>query len=148
MDKDKLSKYRSEVIEKSINIEWIINAIISQHYFKRVILPFVLEVLYDEYFSFALRRNILKKIIKDINNQKVEDLNRLNSVRNYFAHCNQEIFEASDKTKERGKIIDPRHIERGIDFESLYSEFIEKEKGVTEYLAKLFQDLGGVLEKE
>ena len=75
IDKDKLSKYRSEVIEKSINIEWIINAIISQHYLKRVILPFVLEVLYDEYFSFALRRNILKKIIKDIDSQKVEDLN-------------------------------------------------------------------------
>jgi len=148
IDKDKLSKYRSEVIEKSINIEWIINAIISQHYLKRVILPFVLEVLYDEYFSFALRRNILKKIIKDIDSQKVEDLNRLNTIRNYFAHCNQEIFEASDKTKKRGKIIDPRHIEREIDFESLYSEFTEKEKGVVEYLAKLFQDLGGVLEKE
>ena len=148
IDKDKLSKYRSEVIEKSINIEWIINAIISQHYLKRVILPFVLEVLYDEYFSFALRRNILKKIIKDIDSQKVEDLNRLNTIRNYFAHCNQEIFEASDKTKKRGKIIDPRYIEREIDFESLYSEFTEKEKGVVEYLAKLFQDLGGVLEKE
>ena len=60
----------------------------------------------------------------------------------------EEFFEASDKTKKLGKIIDPRHIERGVDFESLYSEFIEKEKGVTEYLVKLFQDLGGVLEKE
>ena len=146
MDKDELSKYRAEVIEKSINIEWIINAIISQHYFKQVRLPCLLEVLYDEYFSFALRRNILKKIIKDIDSQKIQDLNRLNTIRNYFAHCNQEIIKGTDK-KQKGKIIDPRHIEREINFESLYSEFIEKEKGVTEYLVKLFQDLGGVLEK-
>ena len=83
MDEEKLSRYRSEVIERFINIEWIINAIISQHYFKRVLLPFVLEVLYDEYFSFALKRRVLEKIIKTIDNQKVQDLNRLNTIRNY-----------------------------------------------------------------
>ena len=148
MDKDKVSEYRSEVLEKFINIEWIINAIISHHYFKRLMKSFVLEVLYDEYFSFALKRRILEKIIKNVDKQKVEDLNRLNTIRNYFAHCNQEIFEASDKMKERGKIIDPRDIEREINFESLYSEFIEKENRVIEYLVKLFQDLGGTLEKE
>ena len=151
MDKETISKYRAEVIEKSINIECIINAIISQHYLHKVMKNFYLEVLYDEYFTFALKRRILEKIIikkKKPNSQKIQALNRLNTIRNYFAHCNQEIFEASDKTKKWGKIIDPRRIEREIDFESLYSEFVEKEKGVTEYLAKLFQDLGGVLEKE
>ncbi len=60
MDKDKLSKYRADVIERFINVEWIINAIICQHYFKRVSMPFLLEVLYDEYFSFALKRRILE----------------------------------------------------------------------------------------
>ena len=147
MDKDKVSKYRAEVIEKFINIEWIINAIISQHYLKRVTMPFLLEVLYDEYFSFALKRRILEKIIKNIDKQKVEDLNRLNTIRNYFAHCNQEIIEGTDKT-QKGKIIDPRNIERELNFESLYFEFIEKENKVTVYLAKLYQDLGGILEKE
>ena len=150
MDKDTLSRYRSEVIERFINIEWLINAIISQHYFKRVILPFVLEVLYDTSFSFALRRNILKKIVKDIDSKKAEDLNRLNNIRNYFAHCGQEIFEGSDipdKT-QKGKIIDPKNIKREINFESLYVDFMQIAGGVEEYLAKLFQDLGGVLEKE
>ena len=147
MDKDKLSKYRSEVIEKFINIEWIINAIISQNYFKRVVRSFVLEVLYDEYFSFGLKRRILEKIIKDIDKQKVQDLNRLNTIRNYFAHCNQEIIEGSDKTK-KGKIIDPKNIERELNFESLYSEFVGKEGDVAKYLFKLFQDLGGMAEKE
>lgn len=56
MDKDEISKCRAEVIERFINIEWIINAIISQHYLKRVVVSFILEVLYDEYFSFALKR--------------------------------------------------------------------------------------------
>ena len=148
MDKDELSKYRAEVIERFINIEWIINGIISQNYFKRVIYSFVLEVLYDPSFSFALRRNILIKIVKDIDNQKVDELNRLNNIRNYFAHCNQEIFEASDKEKERGKIIDPKNIEKEINFESLYSEFIQKANGVEEYLFKLFIDLGGKALKE
>ena len=46
--------------ERFINIETMINAIISQHYFKKVPLNFYLEVLYDEYFSFALRRRILE----------------------------------------------------------------------------------------
>ena len=147
MDKDKLSKYRAEVIERFINIEWIINAIISQHYFKRVLLPFVLEVLYDEYFSFALKRRILEKIIKNIDNQKVQDLNRLNTIRNYFAHCNQEIIEGLDKT-QKGKIIDPRNIEKEINFEGLYSEFIQKAGNVEEYLFKLYKDLGGLAEKE
>ena len=118
MDNEILSKYRAEVIDKFINIEKIINAIISQHYFKRVVLPFYLEVLYDEYFSFALKRRILEKIIKNINKQKVDDLNRLNTIRNYFAHCDLKIFKASDKEKKYGKIVDPRNIEKEIDFES------------------------------
>ena len=150
MDNETLSKYRAEVIERFINIEWIINAIISQHYFKRVILPFLLEVLYDEYFSFALKRRVLEKIIKNIDSKKVQDLNRLNTIRNYFAHCNQEIFEGPGKPDkiQRGKVIDPRDIKKEIDFESLYSEFMQKVTGVEEYLFKLYQDLGGIAKKE
>ena len=75
IDKDVLSKYRAEVIERFINMEWLINAIICQHYFKRVLMPFLLEVLYDEYFSFALKRRILEKIINNIDGQKVQELN-------------------------------------------------------------------------
>jgi len=52
--------YRAEVIEKFINIETLINAIICQHYFHKLIMPFYLEVLYDEKFNFYLRRNILE----------------------------------------------------------------------------------------
>src|SRR5215204_2008170 len=57
-----ISTIRSAVIEKSINLEWMMNAIISQHYFGAVKKSFILEVLYDEYCSFALKRRILMKI--------------------------------------------------------------------------------------
>ena len=146
MDKETLSKYRAEVIERFINIETLIDAIICQHYFKRMLISFYLEVLYDEYFSFGLKRRILEKIVKDdIDNKKVQELNRLNTIRNYFAHYNQEIFKVSDREKKDGKIVDPRDVEKGIDFEKLYTEFINKAGGVEEYLAKVYQDLGGVL---
>jgi hypothetical protein len=144
MDQDTLSKYRAEVIERFINVEWIINAIISQYYFKKVIMPFLLEVLYDEYFSFALKRRILEKIIKNIEKQKIQELNRLNTIRNYFAHCNQEIIQGTD-LKQQGKVVDPRDIEKEVDFESLHSEFMKIVGGVEEYLAMLFKVLGGIL---
>ncbi len=149
MDSDSLSKYRSEVIERFINIETMINAIISQHYFKKVLKNFYLEVLYDEYFTFGLKRRILEKIIKDTDSQKVEDLNRLNTIRNYFAHCNQEIFESSgipDKT-QKGKVVDPRNVKSEINFENLYFEFVKKAEGVEEYLFNLYEGLGGIAVK-
>ncbi|MBA7603001.1 hypothetical protein ES703_10101 [subsurface metagenome] len=148
MDKDKLSKYRADVIESFINIETIINAIICQRYFKKVIKDFYFEVLYDEYFTFGLKRRILEKIIKELDSQKLQDLNRLNTIRNYFAHYNQEFFEASDKEKKEGKVIDPRNIKSEIDFERLYDEFKSKQTGVEKYLSELHQSLGGEFFKE
>jgi hypothetical protein len=150
MDKDTLSKYRSEVIERFINVEWIINAIISQHYLKKVIKSFMFEVLYDQYFSFALRRQIFEKILKKTNKYDkkiIDDLRRLNTIRNYFAHCGQEFIELSDNIPKR-KIIDPRDIEKELDFESLHTEFMGKVERIEKYLAKLLRDLGVTLISE
>ena len=146
MDKDTLSKYRSEIIEKFINIEWIINIIISQYYLKRADKSFLFEVLYDEYFSFALKRRILEKIIKNIDNRKVQDLNRLNTIRNYFAHCGQEYIKGPDKT-QKGRVLDPRNIEEEVNFESLYTEFMKEQGSVVEYLMQIAAELGAESEK-
>ena len=150
MDKDTLSKYRAEVIERFINIEWMINAIICQHYLKKVRKSFMLEVLYDEYFGFALRRRILEKILKRIDKHKkqmIDDLNRLNTIRNYFAHYGQEVIMLSDEPPKR-KVIHPRDIEKELDFESLYDDFMKTVGGVEKHLVKLQYDLGVTLISE
>src|SRR3989344_3281853 len=139
----KISKYRSEVIEKFINIESLMNAIISQHYFKKVIAPFVFELLYDVNCTFALKRNILQKI--EPNFSKLETINRLNNIRNLFAHCNQEVFEGSKKPApgETGKVLDPKDTKKELDFEKLYKEFTKEEGRVTQALGNLYMSLGG-----
>ena len=143
------SKYRSEVIERFINIEWLINAIITQHYFKRIVSSFLFEVLYDEYFNFGLKRRILEKIIPNINLQRIQKLNRLNTIRNYFAHCNQEIFFGSGipSSKEKGFIPDPKKLDKEVDFKKLYDEFLDKEKSVTKYLMDILRELGAKMVK-
>jgi hypothetical protein len=146
MEKELLSKYRSDVIEKFINIETIVNAIICQYYFKKVVMNFFFDVLYDEYFSFGFKRKILEKIIKEPNRKKIDDLNRLSNIRNYFVHRNQEIVE--NKPEAKAIIPDPKNTRKGIDFEGLYRELLIKEKEVTEYLADIFSKLGGVMENE
>jgi hypothetical protein len=147
MDKDELSKCRAEVIERFINIEWMINAIICQHYLGQLRTSFLFEVLADEYFSFGLKRRILTKIIKSKNADRqiakriIKDINELSDIRNRFAHYGQKFIVSQDKTL-RQKVIDPRNIKDEIDFQGLHDKFMEKVKGVEEYLVKLQYDLG------
>lgn len=146
---NELSKWRAEVIERAINVEWLINAIICQNYLKKTFKNFLLEVLYDEYFSFALKRRILEKILRQIDNEnnkpKIDQLNRINIIRNYFAHCNQQFFEIGD---DIGKVPDPRKTNRAINFKILYEEFMSIVGDVELWLSKIFKSIGGTLEKE
>lgn len=144
----KISEQRSEVIEKFINIESWIDAIISQHYFKKILLPFVLELLYDVNCTFALKRSVLEKIVPDFS--KMEELRRLNNIRNFFAHCNKEFFEGSTppKPSEKGRIPNPKDVSKDLDFDQLYNEFMSIEKGVAEELFNKFKSLGGEFLKE
>lgn len=146
MDVKALARARGEVIEKFINLEWVINAIISQHYFGAVRIYFVLEVLYDEYCSFGLRRRILEKIIPKIDRKQLDGLNRLNTIRNYFAHCANEMFEGPTipANGQVGRVPDPRRADASVDFESLHNEFLEKEPAVAKYLFDVYTELGGV----
>jgi hypothetical protein len=147
MDNDRISRYRSEVIERNINIEWLMSAIISQHYFKCVVKPFLLEVLYDENFSFALKRHILEKIIENLDRKMLQDLNRTNTIRNYFAHCNQRVLDEVDflKKEAEGEVIDPRKLDRTIDFDKLYNEFTGIIGELEKYLATVYLEKGGEL---
>lgn len=148
MSKEEIISQRGEIINKFINIEWIINAIISQWYMGKVEKEFVMEVLYDAYFSFSLKRRIIEKIFSVRTHSKLranfkpmlDSLNRLNSIRNYFAHCTESMtLENAD-----GEYIpDPRDNGKHLDFQKLYDEFMKKEKDVNKYFYDLFISIGG-----
>ncbi len=150
LNDESISRFRSEVIERTINLEWIMNVIISQHYFGKVFRPFLLEVLYDEYCPFALKRRVIEKIVPDPDKRKMEALNRINTIRNYFAHCNQVLVEGADPTSPSAVSIavDPRRLDRGIDFEKLHQEFVQIAGPVETYLAEVFQSKGGQMTKD
>lgn len=145
MDTPTLSQMRAEVIEKFINLETIINAIISQHYFGKVHKPFFLEVLYDQHCTFGLKRSILEKIIPNLHKTQLQNLHRLSHLRNYFAHTGPEIFEREEilSKGQPGIVPDPRKLDKAIDYSQLYEEFQKLEPAVAEYLFKLYQELGG-----
>lgn len=140
-----ISILRAAIIEKSINLEWMMNAIISQHYFGYVKLPFLLEVLYDEYCPFALKRRVLIKICPDLQKGHFsESLGRLNTIRNYFAHCGQVVGDFATGTE---RVPDPRNPEKAIDFTALHMEFMRVEKEVIAVLFERFKAMGGKLAK-
>jgi hypothetical protein len=141
MENNDTSKIRAEVIEKFINLECLINAIITQHYFKTVNKNFIMEFLYDEYCSFGLKKRVLEKIIKDLDKRKIERLNRLNTIRNYFAHRDLSYVKVVDKECWAP---DPRKPEKSINFDALYKEFIENESEVLNYLFSIFESMGGI----
>jgi len=153
VDRERLKELRGIVIEKMINLETIISVIISQHYFKKVRKDFLLEVLYDEYFSFGLKRRIFEKIIKktpgDFNKPYVDDLNRLNTIRNLFAHCGIEIFSppTPSSANMKSRFPNPKAVDKELDFESLYTEFCSKESAVSSYLGTLLEKSGVTLTK-
>ena len=139
---DEISPLRSEVIEKFIEIESWMDCIISQHYFEKLKIGFVSEVLWDEYFSFALKRRVLLKICQDLQGDIESKLNRLNTIRNYFAHIGKKITEGPDPNGPL-RIPDPRDFTRSVNFTELYKEFVILEPPVAAALIEAFKKKGG-----
>lgn len=135
------SQARADVIERAINIEWLMHAVISQHFFGKVQEEFVFSVLYDEYCSFALKRRVLLKIAPDL--APIEQpLNRLSTIRNYFAHVGQILIDGPDAAGPT-RIPDPRKPSRSVDFSALHQEFLGIEQQVTKALFESYRAKGG-----
>ena len=120
------------------------HAIISQHFFNAVKLEFVSMVLYDEYCSFALKRRILLKICPKLEGDIEQKINRLASIRNYFAHIGQGFIEGAD-SDGNSRVPDPKDFKKSVDFQSLHKEFSGIESLVTKALFEVFQSKGGVI---
>ncbi|OFV80042.1 MAG: hypothetical protein A2Y78_14650 [Acidobacteria bacterium RBG_13_68_16] len=133
---------RSEVIERAINIEWLMALVICQHYLHKVLWPFLVEVLYDENFSFGLKVAIILKICKPTTQQE-QDLRCVNRIRNQFAHLGPHV--ATSARPSEFFIPDPRRPDRPIDFAALYHEFQSLAGRVEEFLGQALLARGGQL---
>jgi hypothetical protein len=142
---DENSPLRAQVIESFINLEWLIHALISQHYFDVVRKDFIYELLGDEYCSFALKRRLMFKIYPSLSGDIEQKLNRLNTIRNYFGHVGQPIFE-SDNPAGGSRVPSPRDFSKSLDFPALHSEFVELYKVVQARLIEAYTDKGGQFE--
>lgn len=140
---DGISALRAEVIEKTINVEWLIHAIISQHYFGQVRIGFVSEVLYDEYCSFALKRRIVLKLCPTLRGEPEQQLNRINTIRNFFAHVGQSVVDGPNPNGP-SRIPSPRDFSKTVDFAALYEEFLSIEKPLAKALFAAYEQKGGI----
>ncbi len=146
MSREILTKYRTKVIEDSIMVEGYMNIIISWYFLGKVSKKFFWEFLSDEYFNFGLRVNILERILLksalvEKPEQIIEDLRRLNKIRNYFAHCNTAYFEGIEEN-DRGGIPHPKKTGEYLDFEAIYKEFESKIKIITAILIEIMDKVG------
>jgi hypothetical protein len=141
MEPRELSEARATVIERAINVEGLLDVIISQHYLGRVTKSFLFDVLYDEYFSFGLKVKIFGK--KSTERSAVHKLNRLGSIRNYFAHRGRLTVDF-----ERGEypfVPDPKKPSEPINFESLLREFHKLADELEPLLMEQYRRAGGEL---
>jgi len=145
MDDKKLKEYRGEVINRAINVERVVDVFITQYFFKKVNIDFMTKALYDEYFNFGLKINILSKITKD--NKLINDLRRLSSIRNLFAHTGlilQEYIDPFDHSKGFiTKTPNPKKLEENIEYAELYSEFNILADDLENKLFTVYKENGG-----
>jgi len=135
---------RGDVIERAANLETLIGAVISQVYFGKVKKSFNFDLLADEYCPFALKRRVLLKLVPELREEKNFEvhLNRLNTIRNYFAHVGAVLADAPTENANT-RTPDPRDFDKSVDFVALHAEYVEKERPVTDTLLKHYKRLGG-----
>jgi len=134
---DKLAQYRGVIIQDSINIEAMIDSIIINYFVKEnKHSQFLTKVVEDENFSFGLKINILGKMNLEIYKGFIEEVKRINNIRNIFAHCLPGSFTGAlsyyNKNKKTHEVK---------ELEEFHAEFLERIKRVWEQLDKLFNNL-------
>ena len=143
--KKNISKWRSEIIEKMIEIEVIIGLIIMHHYLKQYNHDFGVEVLDAPEFSLNFKLQILRKIVKpeDQSTKKTfEDLRTLIGIRNTFAHQDPTYTVISETYKTFDfRAPNPRKLGKTISFNEKYDEFRQKYDGVYSFISEFLDGL-------
>ena len=158
MDIPSVAKARAEVTEGFIQIETLVGRIITDYYFGQnnpMSLLFMLEMLYDEHCTFAMKRSVLRKVLDPLFQEKetrkkteieFQKLYRLNSVRNNFAHCGPDVVLAKDGKGMRFTP-DPRNTCKQLDLESDLKAFKRLEPEVFRWLIELLPKVTSVREQ-
>lgn len=145
IDSKKLASMRGEILERFANIERLTDFVISQNYFGCIKKDFVLQVLYDELFSFGMKVKIVSKIPG--NNPNTDALRKINKIRNRFAHSGITLNEYVDPADHsKGSIIKtpkPDKLDSDIDYSADYKEFMELAPLIEEYLFAEYKKKGG-----
>jgi len=131
---NEIAQYRGVIIQDSISIEAMIDSIIINYFIKEnKHSEFLTKVIEDEGFSFGIKINILEKLNFEIYKDFIQDLRRINNIRNIFAHCLPGSFTGGLSYYNKNK----KEIEVK-ELGELHSEFLDKIKRVDEQLKKLF----------
>lgn len=141
---NKIAQYRGVIIQDAINIEAMVDSIIINYFIKsNKHSEFLTKVTEDEGFSFGLKINILEKLNFEVYSEFIQDIRRINNIRNIFAHClpgsftgGLSYYNKNNKTHEIKEL------------DEFYKEFLEKLKKVDEQLQKLFLKLVEESKKE
>lgn len=154
IDDETIKKYREKVIERVNHTDILVSGIICNYYFKKGAIPlgFLSNVLYQQPLSFSSRVNMLRNILKEMENKNPDEkqdiakirieLNKLDDmarIRNIFAHCELKIKLGT----EEEYVFNPKDYKKSVDFEKEYNEFIKIDKEVNPKLFKLFEKFGG-----
>lgn len=139
---DELQQMRSYVLGIFSVVELQINSVILYQYFEWNNPDFVIEVLHDENFSFALRRNILEKILKRkswYDDKIFQNFYKLSKIRNLYAHMSLPIF---DRKKGKARWIHPKYPEQDVDYRKEYEKFKKNSEETINYLFDIFKKMG------
>lgn len=140
--REKLKQMRTDVLDEFTFLEYLIGVVISNHYLGETNFDFAIEVLHDENFSFALRRNILDKILRKkgwYNENQFQNFHNLGRIRNKFAHMGPALV---DRKKGGIRYPDPKFPEKDVDYEKHYGDFKKSSKAALHYLLDTFKKMG------
>jgi hypothetical protein len=147
-----LKQTRADLLERFIQLEVTLNKIIAAYYLggqqASMFVPFQMQVLQDGNCSFALKRNILRKILRIIYPEgdkqyrdNFQTLIELNKIRNLYAHCGGQIVYKPDGAERIIFTPDPERPEKRIDFTAKYKQFQNDFQKVDVWLWELFEQM-------
>jgi len=137
MDKQEISECRAEVITKFLDLERMVNIIISEYYLGSISGNFLIDVLYDPFFSFGLKINILEKI-GAVKEGDIILVRKLNTIRNIFAH--EQFGFVVEEKEEKIVFLDTKR-GKEIDYAAEYRLFLQLYPNVLGALDKIYDDI-------